>query len=66
MNFRQHRAHDHANMCASARTWAQALAQLRNRGLEEVLFVCCDGLSGLGEEITGTWPDTTVQTCTVH
>ena len=36
-----------------AKAWAQALAQLRNRGLEEVLFVCCDGLSGLGEEITG-------------
>jgi putative transposase len=49
-----------------AKAWAQALAQLRNRGLEEVLFVCCDGLSGLGEEITATWPQTTVQTCTVH
>ena len=51
---------------ARAKAWAQALAQLRNRGLEEVLFVCCDGLSGLGEEITGTWPQTTVQTCVVH
>jgi len=49
-----------------AKAWAQALAQLRNRGLEEVLFCCCDGLTGLGEEIAGTWPDTTVQTCTVH
>jgi len=49
-----------------AKAQAQALAQLRNRGLEEVLFVCCDGLSGLGEEITATWPETTVQTCTVH
>lgn len=49
-----------------AKAWAQALAQLRNRGLEEVLFVCCDGLSGLGEEITATWPQTTVQTCAVH
>jgi putative transposase len=29
-----------------AKAWAQALAQLRNRGLEEVLFVCCDGLAG--------------------
>jgi hypothetical protein len=26
-----------------AKAWAQALAQLRNRGLEEVLFACCDG-----------------------
>jgi putative transposase len=48
-----------------AKAWAQALAQLRNRGLEEVLFVCCDGLNGLGEEITATWPGTTVQTCVV-
>jgi putative transposase len=49
-----------------AKAWAQALAQLRNRGLEEVLFVCCDGLSGLGEEITANWPQAVVQTCTVH
>jgi putative transposase len=49
-----------------AKAWAQALAQLRNRGLEEVVIVCCDGLSGLGEEITATWPGTTVQTCVVH
>ncbi len=49
-----------------SKAWAQALAQLRNRGLEEVLFVCCDGLTGLGTEITGTWPGATVQTCTVH
>ena len=49
-----------------AKAWAQALAQLRNRGLEEVVIVCCDGLSGLGDEITATWPGTTVQTCVVH
>jgi putative transposase len=49
-----------------AKAWAQVLAQLRNRGLEEVLFVCCDGLSGLGDEITAAWPQTTVQTCVVH
>jgi len=49
-----------------AKAWAQALAQLRNRGLEEVLLCCCGGLNGLGGEIAGTWPDTTVQTCTVH
>ena len=49
-----------------AKAWAQALAQLRNRGLEEVLVVCCDGLNGLGDEITATWPGATVQTCTVH
>jgi putative transposase len=49
-----------------ARAWAQALAQMRNRGLEDVIIVCCDGLGGLGEEITATWPQATVQTCVVH
>ena len=49
-----------------SKAWAQALAQLRNRGLEEVLFMCCDGLTGLGTEITGTWPGATVRTCAVR
>jgi len=46
--------------------WAQALTQLQNRGVEDVIICCCDGLAGLGEEIKGTWKDATVQTCTVH
>jgi putative transposase len=49
-----------------AKAWAQALAQMRNRGLEDVIIVCCDGLAGLGEEITATWPAATVQSCVVH
>lgn len=49
-----------------AKVWAQALAQMRNRGLEDVIVCCCDGLTGLGEEITAAWPRATVQTCVVH
>jgi len=49
-----------------AKTWAASLAQMRNRGLADVIICCCDGLGGLGEEITATWPEATVQTCTVH
>ena len=49
-----------------AKAWAQAFAQLRNRGLEDIIIVCCDGLGGLGEEITASWPAATVQTCVVH
>jgi len=49
-----------------AKAWAQAFAQMRNRGLEDVIIVCCDGLGGLGGEITAAWPAATVQTCTVH
>ena len=49
-----------------AKAWAAAFAQMRNRGLAGIVICCCDGLGGLGEEITATWPEATVQTCTVH
>ena len=49
-----------------ARFWAGVLAELRNRGIKDVLFVCCDGLGGLPEAIEATWPKATVQTCVIH
>ena len=49
-----------------AKQWATMLTELRNRGLVDVLIVCCDGLKGLPESIRLTWPDATVQTCVVH
>lgn len=49
-----------------ARFWMSVLAELRNRGVADVLICCCDGLSGLPEAITATWPRTTVQTCVIH
>jgi putative transposase len=49
-----------------ARFWAGVCAELRNRGVRDILIACCDGLTGLAEAIEATWPHTTVQTCTVH
>lgn len=49
-----------------AKFWAGVCAELRNRGVKDVLIVCCDGLPGLAEAIEATWPSSTVQTCTVH
>ena len=49
-----------------AKFWAGVCAELRNRGIRDVLIVCCDGLSGFPEAIEATWPQTTVQTCVVH
>jgi len=49
-----------------AKFWAGVCAELRNRGVRDVLIVCCDGLTGFPEAIEATWPQTTVQTCTVH
>ena len=49
-----------------AKFWAGVCAELRNRGVRDVLIVCCDGLTGFPEAIEATWPHTTVQTCVIH
>jgi putative transposase len=49
-----------------AKFWAGVCAELRNRGVRDTLIVCCDGLTGFPEAIEVTWPQATVQTCTVH
>ena len=49
-----------------AKFWAGVLAELRNRGIQDTLIVCCDGLTGFPEAIEATWPQAIVQTCTVH
>lgn len=49
-----------------ARFWAGVCADLANRGVRDVLIVCCDGLTGLPEAIEATWKQATVQTCVVH
>lgn len=49
-----------------AKFWASVCAQLANRGLKDVLIVCCDGLTGFPEAIEATWPGSLVQTCVVH
>lgn len=49
-----------------AKYWLSVLTELRHRGLDDVLIVCCDGLKGLPEAIEATWPRATVQTCVIH
>jgi putative transposase len=49
-----------------ARFWGGVLAELRNRGIRDVLFVCCDGLNGLPDAIEAAWPKAKVQTCVIH
>ncbi len=49
-----------------AKFWAGVCAELANRGVKDVLIVCCDGLTGFPEAIEATWPQAMVQTCTVH
>lgn len=49
-----------------AKFWASVCAELANRGVRDVLIVCCDGLTGFPDAIAATWPEATVQTCVVH
>lgn len=49
-----------------AKFWAAVCAELANRGVRDVLIVCCDGLTGFPEAIEATWPDSMVQVCVVH
>jgi putative transposase len=49
-----------------AKFWAAVCAELANRGVRDVLIVCCDGLTGFPEAVEATWPEATVQICVVH
>ncbi|RSM56892.1 IS256 family transposase [Kibdelosporangium aridum] len=49
-----------------AKGWLNHLSDLKNRGVEDILIVACDGLKGLPEAIATLWPHATVQLCVVH
>jgi putative transposase len=49
-----------------AKFWMQVLAELRHRGVKDILICCVDGLTGFPEAIEAVFPQTVVQTCIVH
>jgi putative transposase len=49
-----------------AKFWLRVMNDLKARGLEDVLIVVCDGLTGLPAAIEAVWPAAVVQTCIVH
>ena len=42
------------------------LNDLKNRGVQDVLFFCVDGLSGFKEAIGAVYPDAQIQRCVIH
>lgn len=46
--------------------WAGVLADLKNRGVKDVLIACVDGLKGFPEAINSLFPETDVQLCVIH
>jgi putative transposase len=49
-----------------AKFWLQILTEIRNRGVQDVLIACVDGLKGFPEAIQAVYPKTQVQLCIVH
>ncbi|MEV7427722.1 IS256 family transposase [Streptomyces sp. NPDC091212] len=49
-----------------AEHWMHILTEIKNRGVNDVLMLVCDGLKGLPDAVEAVWPRTVVQTCVVH
>ncbi len=49
-----------------AKFWLRVLTELRERGVQDVLIACCDGLKGFPAAIEAVFPQAVVQTCVVH
>ena len=49
-----------------AKFWMQVLTDLKQRGVQDILIACVDGLKGFPDAIEALFPRTTVQTCIVH
>lgn len=50
----------------SAYVWKELLQDLKDRGVEEVLLVVTDGLSGIDDGIHSVYPNAQFQQCCVH
>lgn len=50
----------------SAKFWLNALNELKNRGVKDVMIICADGLAGIKEAITAAFPKTDCQRCMVR
>lgn len=50
----------------SATFWLSILNGLKNRGVEDILIACVDGLSGFPQAIEAVYPQTEIQQCIIH
>ena len=49
-----------------AKFWLNVITDLKNRGVQDILIACVDGLSGFEQAIHSVFPLATVQRCVVH
>jgi len=49
-----------------AKFWLGILNEIKNRGVDDILFTCIDGLTGFSEAIKVVYPDAVIQRCVIH
>jgi len=49
-----------------AKYWMKVLTEIKNRGVNDVCMLVCDGLKHLPSAVAQVWPQTVVQACIVH
>lgn len=49
-----------------AKFWLSVLTELKNRGLQDILIACVDGLKGFPDAIAAEYPQAKIQLCMVH
>jgi putative transposase len=49
-----------------AKFWMHVLNELKNRGVDDILIACVDGLKGFPEAIKAIYPEAEVQVCIAH
>lgn len=50
----------------SSKYWLSVLNSLKNRGVQDILILCSDGLTGIKDAISAAFPKTEQQRCIVH
>lgn len=50
----------------SSKFWLGVLNSLKNRGVQDILIICSDGLTGIKDAISAAFPQTEQQRCIVH
>lgn len=50
----------------SAKYWLGVLNEIKNRGVEDIMIVSVDGLTGFGDAIGTVYPKAEIQRCIVH
>lgn len=49
-----------------AKFWLKVCNELKNRGVEDILIACIDGLRGFADAIHTVFPQTRIQLCIIH